>query len=1004
MAFCRCAVPRPALGDDPGERKLLTVLFADVRGSLSLISGRDPEQVDEILGEATGLMREAVGRHSGTVARVMGDGIMALFGAPQASEHHAARACMAALEMRRAVAEGHHAVAEALEVHISVRIGLSSGEVVVKRIISPTFTGYDATGEVVHLAARMEQMAQENAILLTAETARLVSPYFDLHALGTHDVKGLDEPIPVFELAGERSRAVRSPRFENREFVPRPREAAAVAALREAVARGEGGAVLIRGEAGLGKSRLVAETILRRPDAALVAFAQALPFQRRGYQLVADLIASCLGLEAMNARTIDIASLRTSLAALDSATLLAPLAAVFGLDAADAGWTAMTPAERRIQMQGAVFALFERLARQRTLILVTEDLHWIDPESQDVLDLVAGHLPDLPLLLVATSRLEWRCRWPRGPWLRELPLSPLCKEALAELLAMRLAGSGAEPLAAALAARAGGNPLFAEVMLAGLAEDGVLLDLGARFHVLREAPLDHLPATIRGLLSERIDRLPGAEKLVLQAAAVIGSKTSSTLLARVARLEPDALDAIVERLRFAGFLEAIPTPEPALEFRHALMRDSVSAGLLQRTRRDIHGRVVDAMHALATDPLEVRVEELAEHARQAERWMEAVRYARLAARKAMARGANAEAAYFLRSALASVQRWPQGNERAAIALDLHLAIRDPLFRLGRIDELAAHLTQAAPLLDAGADWRKRGLFYVQSSHLRSLRGDSYGALAECAKALALARRHRDAALAARARFQEGLELFQRWEFARAVPALDDAWSYVSANPDDDSYGLQRGFDITARSYATRARAELGEFAAAEAAVTELLDMAQARSRAFDSFFAYMAKGHLHEARDEPLTARHWLERAEASCRAADLPLLAMVAASHLGLAMVRSGDLAGGLAKLQATHSQIDTMGFRGQLAFCLASLAEGYLLAGDPTAAQNAAEHASGDHHDAGARAQALLVLAECLRLQSPDDSDAGSKPLAEAAEIAERLLLRPLARRCRQRMGSAV
>ncbi|MEO9190754.1 MAG: adenylate/guanylate cyclase domain-containing protein, partial [Acetobacteraceae bacterium] len=247
------------------------MLFADVRGSLSLISGRDPEQADEILRGATGLMLDAVARHSGTVARVMGDGIMALFGAPRANEHHAARACMAALEMRRTVTEGRHAVLDALEARISVRIGLNSGEAVVRGITSATFTGYEANGEVVHVAARVEQMAQENAILLTLETARLASPYFDLHSLGERDVKGLDKPIAVFELAGERSRAGRPPWFASGDFVSREREAANIAAAREAVERGQGGVVVIRGEAGLGKSRLVAETILRRPGGSLVA-------------------------------------------------------------------------------------------------------------------------------------------------------------------------------------------------------------------------------------------------------------------------------------------------------------------------------------------------------------------------------------------------------------------------------------------------------------------------------------------------------------------------------------------------------------------------------------------------------------------------------------------------------------------------------------------------------------------------------------------------------------
>jgi tetratricopeptide (TPR) repeat protein len=398
------------------------------------------------------------------------------------------------------------------------------------------------------------------------------------------------------------------------------------------------------------------------------------------------------------------------------------------------------------------------------------------------------------------------------------------------------------------------------------------------------------------------------------------------------------------------------------------------------------------------------VEDLAEHARHASRWTEAARYAWLAAQKALARDAHVEAAYFLRSAVASLEHWPKDSERTAFELRLHLAIRDPLFRLGRIDELAAHLTQAAGLIDETTDWRLQGMFHVQSSHVRSLRGESEAALAECAKALLLARRHGDAALAARAQFQEGLERHLRWEFEAAVATLDAAWNYVSVNPDDTSYGLQRGFDAAALSYVVRALAELGRFAEADDAIARLLEVAAPRGRAFDSFFACIAAGHLQEARDAPLEARPWFEQAETWCRSGDMPLLGLVAVSHLGLVMIRAGDLAGGLAKLQAAHSQIDTMGFRHQLAYCLASLAEGYLLDRDLVAARSAAEQAirvAAVQYDAGARIQALLVLAECQQVEAGDDLDAGAGLRAEALAIAERLHLRPAEARCRRRLA---
>ena len=990
-------------GEPHGERKLLTVLFADLRGSLALISGRDPEQADEILSAVTGLMLETVGRNAGTVARLMGDGIMALFGAPQAAEHHAARACMAALEMRRAVVQGRAGLTHRLDGPIEIRIGLNSGEAVVKRVHSGTFAGYEANGEVVHIAARMEQIAPANTILLTADTARLVAAHFHLRALAPHDVKGLTGPIEVFELLGERASSVLPRRSDPGPFISRSAEAAAIAEAWQTAASGRGQAVLIRGEAGLGKSRLVAETILRRADACRIAYGQGRPFRPRGYQLAAELVASCLALDMLDAGTVEPEALRATLLAMDATALFAPLAAVLGLTVTEPSWLALTPSERREQMQGAVCQVIERLAARHLLIVVAEDLHWVDPESLEVLDRVTGRLSELPILLVATCRPECHCRWSAAAWLRILPLSPLPEAPLRSLLAARLDGPSAASLAETIALRAGGNPLFAELMLAGLVDAGVLLDLGSRFHILRAASPGQLPATIRGLLSERVDRLPPIEKRVLRAASVIGPRTSMSLLARVSDRAADTIQAAASGLQAAGFLDVLAGPEPTLVFRHELMREAVYADLLLRTRREIHGRVVDALREFDNDQQHSLIEDIAEHARHAARWTEAARYAWLAAQKALARDAHSEAAYFLRSAITSVEHWPENSKRTAFALKLHLAIRDPLFRLGRIDELADHLTQAAGLIDDETDWRQRGLFHVQRSHVSSLRGDSETALAECAKAIALAHRHGDAALAARAQFQEGLERYLRWEFVPAVAALDMAWNYVSVHPDDTSYGLQRGFDAAALSYMIRALAELGCFAEADEAVARLLEVAAHRERAFDSFFACMAVGHLNEARDAPLAALPWLERAEAWCRSGDMPLLAMVAASHLGLVMLRAGDLADGLAKLQAAHSQIDTMGFRGQLAYCLASLAEGYLLGQDLVRARSAAEQAikaAATQNDAGAQVQALLVLAECERVEAGQESDASASLRAEALAIAERLCLAPLAARCRRSM----
>ncbi len=830
----------PDRGSAPSERKLVTALFADLRGSLGMIAGRDPELADEILSNAIAVMETEVTRYGGIVAHVMGDGIMALFGAPQANEHHAARACLAALAMLRATTQSTK-LSRSTECPVKLSIGINSGEAVVRPIQSGAFSTYTAQGEAVHVAARMQQIAADNTILITVDTARLVRGYFVLGPPQLRDVKGLPAPITVYEVLEETLGGFASGRSHRNLFVDRETETALLRQAHSTLANGRGRAVVIRGEAGLGKSRLVVEALLRQPGECRVALTQASPFRYRGYELAAGLVASSVGLSIADPRLIDPALLKDALHAAGAQDLVNHLLTISGFSIAEPDWIGLTPAERRERMQAAVCELFARLASQRPLLLTVEDLQWADPESLDALDRLVTRLPGLPILLIVTARPEWRCSWGPAPWLTELDLSPLPEPALCDLLAHRLTGEQAPQLCLQLAHRAAGNPFFAQMMLSGLADEGVLQSDGERFRIAAEPRIHQLPGTVRDLLSERVDRLSPSLKRILQIAAVAGRRAPFALLATVSGMQEAALLTASQQLQRAGFAEMISGDEPALSFTHDLLRETIYIGLLLRTRREIHGQVYEAILTASEGSINERAEDLAEHAYQASHWSEAVRWAVLAAQKAAERDANVTAAHFYRVAIDSVAQWPAGRDRDTTALDLYLAIRDPLFRLGRLEDMAAHFRQAEQLIEADTDWRKRGLFHAQLSHLHSLRGNSEAALAECDKALALARRHADPALAARANFQQGLELFQRWQLVAAARVLDLAWEYISQRPDDTSYGLKRGFDVAALSYATRSRAELGRFEKAAADAEMLVKLAVERKRAFD--FLLCLHGH-----------------------------------------------------------------------------------------------------------------------------------------------------------------
>ncbi|MDE2517167.1 MAG: AAA family ATPase [Rhodospirillales bacterium] len=994
------------------ERRLVTVLFADIGGSLSLISGLDPEQADEILSMAIGIMLDAVAAHQGSIARVMGDGIMALFGAPHATEHHAARAAMAALRIRdrlSALLRSRQAAApggaqSGLAAPCAVRVGLNSGEVVVKRIAAAGFTGFEANGEAVHIAARMEQLATPGAILLTAASAGLIAHQFELQPRGMLAVKGLDHAVEGFELIAPRPRAAAETVAPSLPMAGRMREAAVIAAALEASARGTGQVVLIEGGPGTGKTRLMEEVLLPRRGPALVLHARAAPEQAGGeYRLIADLLADCPGLargsEAAGAARDPLAGLRAGLARWDCSALVVPLAALLGLETGDPEWHALTPAERRGRMQDAAVALIARLDATGPLILLLEDLHRIDPDSQQVLDRLVARLPQLGLLLAASYRPGCRPSWHSAAPAHMIVLDGLEEADLAHLIAPRLGGAEAADLARRIARQAGGNPLFAEELLRHLAALGVLArdDQGCLRQV---ATLPELwPADLSALVGARLAALASLDARVLEAAAVIGAHVPLALLRGVAAMGP-RLAGSLARLAGHGLLTPTPDGAPSVHFRNDLVREKALAGLKESRRAVLHGRLLDALSQPAPGRPPVPTGDLARHARLARRWGEAAALSRRAALAALSRDAPERALTHLRDALDALERCPDDPERAAQALSLHLLMREPLARMGRIEQMAEQLECAAPLLMRSRGWRDHGHYYVQRSHLHTLRGDFTAALGQSATAHALALRHHDTALAARARFQEGYAYFGRAAFEPAIAALDEASRLASGLAASDDGGLlPPGIDICVASFAARARAWLGRFAEADSAIVELARQAGQRNRPYDTFFAAFAAGGVFIAKGQPEAGRPWLERAAAASHGGDMPLLALMADTHLGQALVREGAAVGGVELLQAAHSRIEAMGFRGLLPHCLAALAEGLLAMRDLRAAAALAGRARALAQRQGAAVaemQALCVLADCA-LAEPGGSAAATALLDQALGLAARWHLRPAIGRLR-------
>ena len=616
-----------------GERKQITVLFADLKGSMELLANRDPEEARKILDPVLTLMMDAVHHYEGTVNQVMGDGIMALFGAPLAREDHAVRACYAALRMQDAVRRHSEELRRAHGVEVLIRIGLNSGDVVVRSISGDLSMDYTAVGQPTHLAARMEQLAAPGSIRLTAETLRLAEDLVQATPLGSVPIKGVGEPIEVFELVGAgaaRTRLEAAARRGLTRFVGRTAELKQLGDALDRASQGHGQVVAVVGAPGVGKSRLFWElTHSDRVHGWLVLHTASVPYGKTtAYLPVIELLRGYFAIDGRD----DPRKIREKVTrkVLTLAPALAPavpaLLALLDVPVGEGSWDAVDPRQRRQQTLEAVKRLLLRESKAQPLVLVFEDLHGIDGETQTLLDNLVESLPGARLVLLVNHRPEYQHAWAGKTYYGQLRINPLPAES-ADALLDALLGSDVAlgPLKQLLVERTEANPLFLEESVRALVETAALAGERGAYRLTR--PVEHvaIPATVQAILAARIDRLAPAAKRLLQAAAVIGKDVPMPLLRAIADAPEHEVRAELTHLKAAEFLyETRLFPDVEYTFTHALTHEVAYEGLLHDRRRILHARITAALEQLAPERAAEQAERLAHQALRGELWDKAV--------------------------------------------------------------------------------------------------------------------------------------------------------------------------------------------------------------------------------------------------------------------------------------------------------------------------------------------------------------------------------------------
>jgi class 3 adenylate cyclase/tetratricopeptide (TPR) repeat protein len=870
-----------------GERKQVTVLFADLKGSMELLADRDPEEARKILDPVLEHMMEAVHRYEGTVNQVMGDGIMALFGAPLAHEDHAVRACYAALRMQESVKSYSEAVRRSHGIEVQIRAGLNSGEVVVRAIGSDLHMDYTAVGQTTHLAARMEQLATPGSIRLTADTLRLAEGYVEIKPLGPVPVKGLSAPIEVYEFTGTgavRSRLQAAAARGLTRFVGRDTE---MEQLRKALAQsqaGHGQLVATAGDPGVGKSRLFHEfTHSHRTQDWLILESGSVSYGKAtSYLRVIDLLKGYFKVHDRETHREIREKVTGKLLTPDRTfePTLPALLALLDVPVEDTQWQALDPPQRRRRILDAVKGLLLRESQLQPLLVIFEDLHWIDSETQALLDSLVESLPTARLLLLVNYRPEYRHGWGSKTFYSQLRLDALPPESANEVL-LALLGTDAtvEPLKPVLIARTGGNPLFLEESVRALAETYALTGVRGAHRLARPLATIAVPATVQAILASRIDRLAPEDKQLLQTASVIGKDVPCALLQAVAELPEDALHRGLAHLQRAEFLyETSLFPDLEYTFKHALTHEVAYGSLLQERRRAHHASIMHAMEQVYAERVAEHIERLAYHAVRGEVWEKALHYGRQVGMRRAEGRAYRESMTGYEQALDALNHLPATPDNRSSAVELRCTLGVFLTDHGEYQKSLTLLGEAEALARELDDRAELGRVLSLMSYARRQLGDLDGAIAVGEQALEVTATLDDSYQQtyehAYAAYRLGQAALAIGEVGRAVDLFRGSVEAVSHWRASDAVSgrhpsTPRFLRSASRAWLTRALSVLGGFTEGRRVGEEALRLSmEDGGRGEAPSIAYGSLGILYVAQGDLDAAIEALESGLALCRAA----------------------------------------------------------------------------------------------------------------------------------------
>jgi class 3 adenylate cyclase/predicted ATPase len=994
-------VASPAARQSPdAERRQLTVLFCDLVGSTALASQLDPEEYRDVVRAYQRVCSEVITRFDGHLAQLLGDGLLVYLGYPQAHEDDTQRAVRAGLGMLAAMGELNSRLQQAKGIQLAIRVGIHTGLVVIGEMGGQGRQEQLALGEVPNIASRVQGLAEPNTILISADTYRLIQGYFACQELGVQTLRGVAEPIAVYRVLSESGVYSRLDVAQTRGLTPlvgREQEVGLLLERWNQIKDGQGHVVLLTGDPGIGKSRLVQmlkDHVVKEPHTRWEC-RSAEYSQNTALFPLTDLFQRLLRFEAHETPHAKFAKLEQALSQYrlpveDTVPLFAPL---LSLPVPENRYPLLnlSPQRQRQKTLETIVAILLELAERQPVLFILEDLHWTDPTTLELLNLVLDQTPTASMLVLLTCRPYFQPAWHHRSYLSEITVNRL-PHAQVEQIVTGMTNGKTFPAAVLqqIIAKTDGVPLFVEELTKAIVESGHLMEVDDHYELIGSLSTFAIPATLQDSLMARLDRLVTA-KGIAQFGATIGRQFSYELLQAVSQLDASTLQRELGRLVEAEIVyqRGLP-PQSTYVFKHALIQDAAYESLLKSTRQHYHQHIAQVLESQFPEIAEAQPELLAQHYTEAGLIEQSVAYWYKAGQRASERSAHIEAISHLRQGLALLPTLPETPERLQREVDLYLALGASLiatkgYAAPEVGQTYTRALQLCEYLDNPYQLfpALRGLW-----NYALVRAELQTAYALGEQLLTLAQQSQDAAMLVAAHRALGTTLFHLGAFTSAHTHLAQGLALYDPHEHRAAaflYGEDAG--VICHSFAARTLWHLGYPAQGLARVDEALALVQQRAHPFNLSFVLSFAAVLHQFRREMRAAQERAAAAISLTTEQGFPQWRALGFVLHGWALVHHGQVQDGIEQIQQGLIDFRATGAELWRPYWLMLLAEAHGVLGEPEAGLTVLTEALTVVDTTGARVwepELYRLKGVLLLQQSPDNQAEAENCFHHALEIA--------------------